>query len=63
MRHGRSPGTELGTSRPHEEGPSHVLHFGHKAIMFGELLDLVLEGGEVRADAWVCLQYGCRGPV
>lgn len=58
MRHRCCPGTELGASRPHEEGFSQIFHFGHKA----EFLDLVLTGEEMRTNAWVCLQ-GCRGPV
>lgn len=63
MRHGCGPGTELGASRPHEEGFSQIFHFGHKAIVFGEFLHLVLAGEEMRTNAWGSLRYGCRGPI
>lgn len=52
MRHRCGSGTELGASRPHEEGFPHFFHFRHKAIRASELLKLALAGEKARSDAW-----------
>lgn len=62
MRYRRGSGTELGASRPHEEGLSHFFHFRHKAIRASELLDLALAGEKVRPETWAVPTGWMQGP-
>lgn len=62
MRYRCGSGTELGASRPHEEGLSHFFHFRHKAIRASELLELALAGEKVRPEAWTVPTGWMQGP-